>query len=161
MRFLQFAVVLSLIGSASAVRAEEVAELDEALAGGWMRAGFGESTKDGTDYVSPTLKFFVEGKSLKMIAGGTPPTVYWNPGPTVHDLLVPKGAKKGELILVVGRQGVKRQIRFEYTIKQDVLTIICKERVPAGPWLGDYNISGRWLRPAKTFADLAKALDVE
>src|SRR5262245_7542205 len=159
-----FVVVLSLIGPAAAVRADDVPEPFRALAGGWVRPWLvttkdGKNlvmpapvtTKDGKDYVVPRLAIFVKGKTGRLVISGTPSIVYWNPGPTEYDLVVPEGAKEGVLAIVVPDRGVKRQVRFEYTIEKDTLTIVCKEKVPAGPWLGDYNISGRWARPTKGY----------
>lgn len=161
---LLFVVVLSLIGSATAVRADDAPRSFGALAGQWGRYGLlttkeGKEflvpalvpTKDGTGYVVPGLAIFVKGKSGKLIISGTPSIVFWNPGPIEYDLVVPEGAKEGVLAIIVPDRGLKRQVRFEYTIENGNLMIVCKEKVPAGPWLGDYNISGRWMRSPKGY----------
>jgi hypothetical protein len=160
-------VALSLLGSTAAVRADDAPQPFRALAGGWGRYGVlttkdgkdflvpaSVPTQDGKEYVEPGLAFFVKGKTGRLVISGTPSLVYWNPGPTAYDLVVPAGAKKGELAMVVPGRGVKREVRFEYTIEKDTLTISCKEKVPAGYWLGDYDISGRWIRPQKLFGYL-------
>jgi hypothetical protein len=159
MRHMHFIVILSLIGPAVAVRADDALEPFGALTGSWMRPSWVVATKDGKDFVvpapvttkdgnivTPGLSVFIDGKTWKLAVGGTPPTVYWNPGPTVYDLVIPQGAKKGVLAIGVPDRGLKRQVRFEYTLEKDTLTIRCKEKVAAGPWLGDYDISGRWVR---------------
>lgn len=159
MRQLLFVVVLSLLSSATAVRADDAPGPIEALAGGWVRPWVmatkdGEDfvvaamvpSKDGKTYVTPGLSIVPHGKTGKLVLGGTPSIVYWNPGPTVHGLVVPEGAKDGELAIAVVDQGLVREVRFTFTLEKDTLTIQCKEKVPAGPWLGAYNISGTWMR---------------
>lgn len=187
MRCVLFALVLSLIGLAPAARADDAPEAFGALAGGWgrfvvlhtkegkdfrMRAMV--ASKDGKDGVFPELRFIGERKAWKLLICGAPGIVYWNPMPTPHDLVVPEGAKKGELAIVVPNQvagGWWRRggnspftavgaspdrglVRFKYTIEKDILTITCKEKVPAGPWLGDYDISGRWARQMKGYGPI-------
>jgi len=52
------------------------------------------------------------------------------------------GGGKGELVIEVGG----KKVRIGYTLDKDTLTIVCKDRVPAGKCLGSYNISGIWER---------------
>lgn len=137
-------MLLVLLGG-TAIRADDEPKPSRALAGNWQRS-FGVMDKDGVNIVTPQLRFSDRGKKWSLLVSGTPPTVYWNPLPPMSDLVVPEGAKEGELALIVKDGTGKRQVRFEYTIEKDTLTIRCQEKVPAGPWLGDYDISGKWLR---------------
>ena len=151
-----FVVVLTLLGPAATLQAEEDRAPFQILAGKWERSlvhgkySPAVLAKDGVTWVSPELTFFANGQAWSLGVGGTPPTVYWNPGPSAYDLIIPDGAKKGVLALVVADRGVKRQVRFEYTLKNDTLTIDCKDKVHAGTWLGDYSISGEWVRFKRT-----------
>lgn len=162
MRRALFAVVLSLLSAATAVPADAVPKPLGAIAGGWMRGGLiptpdgrnlvipaAVPTVDGKDVVTPGLRFLVEGKTPRLVVIGIPAMVYWNPGPNVYDLVVPEGAKEGTLAFVVIDKGLRRQVPFTYTLDKDTLIITCTEKVPAGPWLGDYNISGTWWRARK------------
>lgn len=157
MRPVHCAGILAFIGSLVSGSAAGAPEPFGSLAGGWMRGGV-IVTKDGKEFVvpapvmkdgqaiTPEMRIFLDGNRWKLTVGGTPPTVYWNPVPTVYALEVPAGAKKGVLAIVVTNRGSANPVRFEYTLEKDTLTIRCKETVAAGPWLGDYDISGRWLR---------------
>lgn len=157
MRPIHFVGILAFFGTLVSGSAADAPEPFGPLAGGWMR-GAVIATKDGKEFVvpapvikdgqpvTPVLRIFLDGKKWKLSVGGTPPTVYWNPGPTVYELVVPAGAKKGVPAIVIPKRGLEGPVRIEYTLEKDSLTIRCKEKVAAGPWLGDYDISGRWLR---------------
>jgi hypothetical protein len=127
----------------------------EALAGGWGRP---PATCDGKTYphmhwtrdgnvVYPGLQFMATGKSRSLLVHGSPALVYWNPGPVSYNLAVGEGKEKGMLLIEV--RGKK--LRFKYAVERDTLTISGTEKVPAGYWLGDYDISGTWVRARSTY----------
>jgi hypothetical protein len=157
MRHVHFVVVLSLIGPA-AVRADDAPEPFGALAGGWVRPSVtydGKKyphmtwSKDGKDVVYPGLQLIARGKTRSLLVHGAPSLVYWNPGPVSYDLVVGEGKEKGTLAIAVGG----RKLQFGYTLQRDTLTITGTEKVPAGHWLGDYDISGTWVRPTKGYIE--------
>jgi hypothetical protein len=142
--------MLLVLLAGPAIRADEVPGPFEALAGAWGRPPVtyrGKTylhmqwTKDGK-VVYPGLQFIARGKSRSLLVHGSPPTVYWNPGPVAYDLIVGEGKDRGVFFTEVGG----RKLQFKYTVEKDTLTITGTEKVPVGPWLGDYSISGTWVR---------------
>jgi hypothetical protein len=95
--------------------------------------------------------FIAKDQARRLVVGGSPPLVYWNPWPDhSYDLVAGKGSEKGLLFIVLDK-GRGRRLRFEYTLEKDTLTITCKEKVRAGHWLGDCDISGSWVRCNGTY----------
>jgi len=145
---LQFLVGVSMFFAGTTDRVDDVPKPIKALVGSWGRASYGEWDKDG-NMVTPVLQVVANGKSTRLYVGGTPPTVYWNPGPSEYSLVIPADAAEGELAVVINDASGVRQVRFTYTVENDTLMICCKEKIQAGPWLGKYDISGKWVRARK------------
>ena len=152
-----FGAILLITSCAVAVQAEEKPDPFQALTGRWQRPWVDGKyspavlARDGVNMVTPELICLAGDRPRSLIVGGSPPLVYWSPLPyDSHALVTGDGLEKGLLFIVDKRNG-GRKLRFEYTLNKETLTITCREKVRAGYWLGDHDISGTWVRFKGTY----------
>src|SRR5262245_51002505 len=155
-------LVLAFAGSAAVVRADDVPEPFKSLAGAWVRPRW-----KAVDLLPPVLAFrrtidiipptrdlslaerrkiekmiFRPSDRWSLVVGAHPMLHSCMDCFATHRLTIDQDKPKGELVVVVG----ERKVRFQYELRKDVLTISCKESLPAGNYLKHHNISGEWVR---------------
>jgi hypothetical protein len=144
---------------AVAVRAEDAPDPFKALAGGWRRPllapneradviaelYFREAAPDAVHRELFRLLGKDKGKTRSLVVGGGPVLSIRNVLEEQfvrYDVAVSGGKGKGELSVEVGG----KRVRMAYTLDRDTLTIVTRDRLPAGRYLGKYDISGTWER---------------
>ena len=113
----------------------------KALAGTWSRPAV--QAADGKGMVVPRLFIKAEGKDWFFNAGAEREMGDEVIIRTARYTLKPK--EEGEAVLTMWLDKTK-EIQFRHKIKGDTLTIMCKQKLLAGKFLEEYDISGEWKR---------------